>query len=557
MPLGRLQHEADLKRQIARWASEPSFRMLFADKNPTEPAVFDLDLGFANLRGDYDAVGDGNVSAGTGTDDLAALNAAISDLNDGTIDALYIPSGCYILSGVPDVITASDYYIFGDGPSTILRMQDTAAHGKFFTLGESAGQASARGRIADMTVWCNPTTNTPPADERAFHLINGGTTFITNIFVFNIGGLCKIGSNIPGDRFQLYGFHEIYGTWNSHTPSPSRIHIINGTDGRFVDIRLTENEVNGGYGVHGDPTSAGIDQHFFHNCEIWAMGAHSENLAAGDTYDGIDWNVYLNFTDGQIVNWTFHQCVLDEGRNGAVRIFSTAGNSTCRDMHFVDCHYATNAGRGFFIDHAGTGILSSLQIIGGRIRYKDAPAVQLDGSAIASAGLSNVDLLHESVAYSSANTTRDSIVHGHKHGRAVDDEIIFTGSPPAPLVAGTSYYVKNVDANGDDKEFTLSATTPASGGATINLTASASGAYFIAVDAAFQQNDADGVRVNGCYFGPFQGATSATDVACKNLGASVSDFYSIVGNVSRAMVTGFDTGYGASASEVVASNAAG
>lgn len=551
MALGKLETKGDLKRQLKRWFIEdPSFhKLLQGSKNgsSTNPRV-------GWLKADFGAEGDGNAATGTGTDDLVQLNNAIAALNANEIDALMIEPGVFILSAVPNAITASDYLIEGSGPSTILRFASSAARGTFFTVGQSGGTSSARGKIRDFAIRCNATGNTPPADEQAFQLVKGGTTYVTDIYCTDIGGLCKIGTTDLDDRMQLYGFFNIFGSWNQETPDPSRIYIVNGTNGRFKDVRLTATEVNGGYGIHAAPTSKGVDQHFFTRVEAWGMGAHSENIAAGETYDGIDWNVFVNFTGGQVVNWVFTNCVFDEGREGAVRIFADSGNSSCRDMHFLDCHYATNAGRGFLINHGGTGILSSLQISGGRIRYKDAPAIQLEGADVDSVGVVDVDLLHESSAFDSASTARDSIVHSFKHGRAVDQEIVFTGSPPAPLVAGTSYYVKDADANSDEKEFTLAA---APGGATIDITASDAGAYFVAVDAALQQDDVNGVRMSACYIGPFQGATTATAYAAKNLAGSGSDRYAIVGNVSRAMVTGFDNGYATSASQVVASNAVG
>ena len=503
---------------------------------------------------DYGMVGDNS------TDNLAALNKAIAALNHNG-GALYIPPGVYSLTDVPDPITTTDWLIFGAGPATSLRFKSTAAHGTFFTLGTHA-TACSRGIIRDLNVQCNAATNVPPATERAFHLVNGGTCFIENIGCINIGGLCKIGTTDTADRFQLYGFENIRGNWNSVTAAPSRIHIINGTDGRFVNLRLTENEVNGGYGIHADPTSVGVDQHFFDNCEVWSMGAYSENLAAGDTYDGIDRNVYINFTNGQVVNWVFKQCVFDESRLQGVYIFSGSGNNTCRDMHFVDCHWATNAGRGVQVNHNGTGTCQNIEVIGGRIRYKDQPAVQVFGGDVDSFYVGGgISLQHESFSFFSTTAASDQISTDatgaggvkFKHGLAVNDELVLTAStvttsPANMMDAGDTVFVKTVV---DAYTFTVSDT---SGGAVINITNNGTGSLMHRVGSAFQQDDANGVRVTGCYFGPFENVTN-TDYAVKNLAGSTSDHLAITGNVAVDMNTGFDNGYTPSATQVVANNA--
>lgn len=74
---------------------------------------------------------------------------------------------------------------------------------------------------------------------------------------------------------------------------------------------------------------------------------------------------------------------------------------------------------------------------------------------------------------SSVNTGTDTITADAAHLLTVGSTWVGSGSLPAPLVAGTKYYVKTVPNSTD---FTLSAT---SGGATIDLTTTTAGGTFI------------------------------------------------------------------------------
>lgn len=507
----------------------------------------------ADLVADYGAVPTGGtVTTGAGA---GALNVAIGDINSNAIDALFIPPGNYVLSVVPDVLTTSDFAIFGAGPGSKLTFASTAAHGTFFKLGVSGGARADRFTISDLQLTCG-TVNIPPNTENAFHLVKGGTGLIYNILANNIGGLCKMGTGADVlDRFQLYSFQNVRGTWNKATSSPDRIHITNATDGQYSNIRLTQTEVNGGTGILADPISVGVDQHIFHNCEVWSMGSHSENIAAGTTYDGIDWNVEMDFTNGQLVNWMFSNCVFDEGRNGAIFIHSTGGASVCKQIQFVNCHCETNAGNGLKLVNASSQEAVDIGMIGGRIRHKDAAAVTLNGANIFSFFCNGTDFLQEGVVAQGSNATRHSITHTFKHGRAVDDQLVFTGTLPTGLTAGTAYYVKNADANSDGFEFTLGTVTPASGSGVVNISgASTPAAYRVVVPAHVTVDAAQGVRLTGCYGGMFEGGTNTQVNRFVTGAGSGEDHYAIVGNVAPALQTGF-TNLSTGASKVVANNA--
>ncbi len=507
----------------------------------------------------------GNLPTDGSTNALTAWNNLIAAINAGTYSEVEWPAGTFVFDGNPTAITATDVTIHGQGPSTIIKKKSTSATGKFFILGVSGGAQASRVLIHGFQLRCNAangppnTASIPPATDKAFHLIKGGTIHVRDITCLEIGGLCEVGTAADvNDRVQLYGFERIRGNWNSATANPSRIHIVNATDGLYNNIRLTDTEVNGGIGIHADASGASpiTDQHIFSNCEIWGMGSHSENTAAGITYDGIDWNIKLDFSNAPVFNWTFKNCVLDEGVSGAVWIHSGSGTSqTSKDIHFDDCHMACAGGRGIYLDHQGNASCNSIQVNGGRIRTKEGVALELHGSNVDSFGASNVNLLQEQIGYSASNpSSRHSVQHTFKHGRSVDDPVVFSGSPPSPLSAGTTYYVKNADANSDGFEFTVSA-TPSSGANTlINVVAGGSGSYRVVTPAHVQFTDCDGVRVTGCYMGAFEGgATTAVTNAVRAIGSP--DHMAITGNVAPATVGAFSSGITASATKVLANNA--
>lgn len=105
------------------------------------------------------------------------------------------------------------------------------------------------------------------------------------------------------------------------------------------------------------------------------------------------------------------------------------------------------------------------------LRYQFSRIGGVDASAVRDRG---VLLTPTAITLIAFNATTDWLESGAAHNLLVDDPVVFSGSPPAPLVNGSNYFVKTTPSS---VLFTVASTR---GGATIDLTGATGGITAVA-----------------------------------------------------------------------------
>jgi hypothetical protein len=255
------------------------------------------------------AARDYGVRADGSSDDTAAMNAAIRDLNAAPRQELVLPEGIIQITAELDPITADDAVIRGAGPGpTLIRFPASAGDaGTFFKLGTAASLA-ARVTIANLRLHC---LNAPSPNKPAFLIENANDLRVRDIAVEQISALTKIGTD--ANACARCWFYNVVGSFNA-AQGGKVIHVHNAKNVRCVDVQITSSAAGpaGGASIYVAPVAAGsfIDTAYFIRCQIWSSGV-------------TDYGVYLDASQQKIVWLWFLDCVFDEHRIDCFRIAST------------------------------------------------------------------------------------------------------------------------------------------------------------------------------------------------------------------------------------------
>lgn len=307
------------------------------------------------------------------TDDLAALNAAIARINDGSIKELYIPAGAMVLSATPNAILADEWSIMGAGPGAtrIYMAAGAGTAGTFFKLGDGSNSAD-KTFIGGFRLSCLNKASLNGVGN-CFDFVNAKDCFVENIVVDDVNGIAKYGSDtiavarIRFDRVEgsLYG-----------PAGGTAFDVVNGTGLRARTVRLDPNGAsvaNALKGIHFHPGASNTcDSGVWHDIEF------NFNIAGSDNA------LVMDATNGLIVNQMFTNCVFDHTDVASIKLLIGAGavaSARLRNIFFTSCRALSDGGNVVLIDNTGNKEIVNLQFNGGTlIQAANNNAVRIIGT---------------------------------------------------------------------------------------------------------------------------------------------------------------------------------
>lgn len=276
---------------------------------------------------DYSQPGFGIPGFGVQADDEAAFDAAIAALNAGTIKALHVVAGTYLL-GKTYNITTNGSTIFGDGVDVSIIKRTDGSFGDSFVFARSnpATQQLAGVNIHDLTFWCQADMST----GGVLRFRNCTRVFMSNVFVRN----CFKGIWLEGIRDSRFHNIEIIqgehytvdrtGAYHIHIGAPANS-ALKSTETFFSNFNMTTagnaGDVNGCIRIDGD-----LDGLWFCNSH-WFGGKTAGVIISGDAVPGIS-------------GLTFVQCWFDQFTERNLIIQGTTTNPALfRLITFIGCRF--------------------------------------------------------------------------------------------------------------------------------------------------------------------------------------------------------------------------
>ena len=301
---------------------------------------------------DFGAVGNGV------TDDTAAINLAIAALNAGTVKALYIPAGTYVLSSALTTITKDGVTIYGDGPRLSLLSQRSNVDALTFS-----NAVPATNRIADIFLsnfGIDYGGITAPTAGRALTLIRPGRSYISNVDIRSVyqGIDCQGGADTHISNITISGAY----SWSVLAAGSFLLKFQQHTASLEVPSEVFINNFN----IKGVSTYGGTDAYL----STAVVVAACDGLFFDTGHLGFSYNsqLFINpqaVASASLINLSFHNVYVDGNNNGAAAASGTllSGSTVPAVAHisFIGCTFKNSKGNGF---NAGQGNLTDLKIVG-------------------------------------------------------------------------------------------------------------------------------------------------------------------------------------------------
>ena len=261
---------------------------------------------------DFGAVGDGV------TDDTAAIQAALTHVQQTNKWVLYFPEGIYLTSQTLD-ITKSEGNIVGSGSkTTVIRLTNDLAE-NFINISDPTRifRIQASGFRLDSSV-ANIATGI------RINNLSAGT--FSDIDIFNLENGVKIEGYRPDGSSTIYLSNLTIRNLNAVTGKGIWIN-------EAVDVFVDTCTINA---AEGSEYMAAV---YIENCQA----AFFSNMDCLKAINGL--HVYGN--DSAIITWLFfNQVAFDKCANDGIRVICNDSGSLIKGLNFINCWSSTNGGRG-------------------------------------------------------------------------------------------------------------------------------------------------------------------------------------------------------------------
>lgn len=258
------------------------------------------------------------------------INAALADLNAGTVRHLHFPAGVYLVTAALTTITASAWAITGDGMEvTRFLMGSTAGtNGVLFTIGDASNKPTVWA-MADFDVYYNNYL-TLNGTGNTLELANSAQSTVTRVKSWRGNGLATFGNT--ANTTLANNAHFMDCRCISYSPAGGKaINLVSFAGGNFVNCKFSASGVaaTGFRGLYAFPQATDTaDSMKFVSCE-W-------NYPGSDPLYVVDYNATYN----SLGNQQFVNCVFDQSAAGAniyAHIDTSPSANAKLNLYFSNC----------------------------------------------------------------------------------------------------------------------------------------------------------------------------------------------------------------------------
>ena len=379
-----------------------------------------VDITLQGILSQFASLKDFGAALDNTTDDLTALNAAIAAINANEFRHLFVPQGNCRVTGTPDAITLSHCTIFGLGRSSRFVMDATAGtDGTFFTIGSSSGVVN-NCTITGLAFGCDNVATLGP--ECVINVVWAADCFFSHMFMEEVAGGFKLGDEalstiartqasrirINHIDLQMYGAAEGTGL---------DLQWANGCNIDQVHGLISTASVTGeAKGIHihpvgtdpSDGTLKTCDGNKFFQCEFNYPG------------DGVQDVLFIDSTNGIVVNEWFTDCVFDHSDGSGIHILIDTGapaSARINNLRFTECRSYINGNGSVLIYNPGDRDINNVHFNGGVLTAWDQAAARIIGTSdLIAVSFDGVDLIDLENTTPKAAITAHGIRYLQVHG---------------------------------------------------------------------------------------------------------------------------------------------